>query len=426
MIEKILKALKANQIGIYRLNDVITESTEVFFVKKRLDTRRICNTETVKVTVYKDFEKDGVRFLGNADFSVEPSATEEEISEMVKKAYLSAGFVTNKYYDIAEKLVSDTVVMKSDIADVSAEEAVSRMVEALFRNDTDSNTFVNSAEFFVTKDTVRILNSNGVDVGYVKYGVNGEFVCQCKSPEDVETYANFAYDDLETEQLAEKVKETLQMTKDRAVAVKNPVNGNCNVVLANDYAYDVYGVFGEKNAAPYKFLGYFDTEIGKSIQGEDIQGDKITLDFIATTPFSVEGLKMEDIKGIDKGVLCNYIGDLRYCQYIGVKPTGYYSKARVESGSMSFEEMKKQVGLYVVNFSDFQVDPILGVFRGEIRLAYYNDGSKVIPVTGGSVNGIINEVQKNFNLSVERQDNKRVSGPKAIFMRNVAVAGCEE
>ncbi len=428
MIEKIINALKKNNVSLYRLRDDRTESSEVFFVKKKLDTRRIANTETVQVTVYREFEKNGEKFLGNANFAVEPSMTEAEIDKKIKTAFLSAGFVANKPYSLAKKEVSDMIEVKSNISGMSAEDALAKMVEALYINDTDSNTFVNSAEVFLTKNTVRIMNSNGVDVGYVKYSVKGEYVCQCKTPEDVETYASFEYDDLECEQLAEKVKETLAMTRDRSVAVKNTVNGKADVVLSDQYAYDVLKYYMERALAWYNFLGYFDNKVGDFAQGkeEETTGDRLTAEFVATVPFSGEGIRMIDRPFMDKGVLRNFHGDIRFCEYLGVPATGQYSKFRVESGSMSFDEMKKHKGLYVVNFSDFQVDPVVGCFRGEIRLAYYNDGEKIVPVTGGSVNGAMAEVQKDFRFSVERQENTDISGPKAILLKNVSIAGCEE
>ena len=426
MIEKILKALKNNNVSIYKLVDTVCESTEVFFVKKKLDTRRIANTETVDVTVYREFEKDGVKYLGNASFSVEPAMSDEAVDAKVRKAFLSAGFVTNKAYEIAEKLVSDTVVAKSSIAELTAEEALEKMVEALYRNDTDSNTFVNSAELFLTRSISRVLNSNGVDVSWVMYKVNGEYVCQCKEPQDVETYASFDYDNLECELLAEKVEETLAMTRDRSVAVSNPVNGKADIVLPNQYAEEVLNYYMGQTDAAYNYLGYFENKVGDFVQGkeDEITGDRITLDFLPVAPFNYDGIRMVERKGLEKGVLKNYQGALRFCRYLGVPAVGSYGKYRINSGDMSLEEMKKQKGLYIVNFSDFQLDEVTGTFRGEIRLAYYNDGEKTVPVTGGSVNGSVQEVQKSVRLSKERMETTTISGPKAIFLKDVSIAGC--
>ncbi len=45
----------------------------MFFVKQSLDMRRAENIHDVKVTVYRDFEKDGNQCRGNAVFVVNPA-----------------------------------------------------------------------------------------------------------------------------------------------------------------------------------------------------------------------------------------------------------------------------------------------------------------------------------------------------------------
>ena len=87
------------------------------------------------------------------------------------------------------------------------------------------------------------------------------------------------------------------------------------------------------------------------------------------------------------------------------------------------DEMKKKPYLYVVNFSDFQMDSFSGSFGGEIRLAYWFDGEKVIPVTGGSVNGMIMQAQNQMILSSEMQEETDFLGPLAVCVEEVTVAG---
>ena len=67
MIE-LIKALLAADAGVsnYRINQVKTESTELFFVHQSLETVRATDTADVKVTVF--VEHDGK--LGDATFSV--------------------------------------------------------------------------------------------------------------------------------------------------------------------------------------------------------------------------------------------------------------------------------------------------------------------------------------------------------------------
>ena len=77
--------------------------------------------------------------------------------------------------------------------------------------------------------------------------------------------------------------------------------------------------------------------------------------------------------------------------------------------------------LHVVNFSDFQMDAMSGRFGGEFRLAFYSDGEKVIPLTGGSISGSIMELAGNMKLSSEMQTLKDYAGPFAISIDNVIV-----
>ena len=88
-----------------------------------------------------------------------------------------------------------------------------------------------------------------------------------------------------------------------------------------------------------------------------------------------------------------------------------------------FEEMKKEPYLYAVTFSDFQMDTMSGHFGGEIRLAYLFDGERVRIVTGGSVNGSINACSGGMKFTTERYDSKNYSGPFAVMLPGVRVAG---
>ena len=68
------------------------------------------------------FEKDGKKLRGNATFTVEPSNTREEIDQKIKRAYLSATFVTNPFYEIAPEVKSDMVFMETAFSQMSLEE----------------------------------------------------------------------------------------------------------------------------------------------------------------------------------------------------------------------------------------------------------------------------------------------------------------
>ena len=91
--------------------------------------------------------------------------------------------------------------MESTLAGLTLEDVMKKYVEALYAADCDDKAFINTAEFFVKKLTKHIINSNGVDLSYIKYSVEGEFVAQCKEPQDVETYQSFKFEGLDTDEL---------------------------------------------------------------------------------------------------------------------------------------------------------------------------------------------------------------------------------
>ena len=251
----------------------------------------------------------------------------------------------------------------------------------------------------------------------IKNNVNGEFVVQCKNPQDVETHQSFSYDDLNTKEISELVRNTLKLTKDRAKAVEAPKAGKYDIVLSGKYVDTVLGYYKDRANGAYVYQQYSDYETGKEI------GADINVEYVPTVPYSSEGVGMKNLVCIEDGKLKNMHANCRYAYYLGMKPTGVYSKISVQPGDMSFDDMKAHKGLYVVNFSDFQMDSLSGFFGGEIRLAYYNDGEKIVPVTGGSVNGTIIDAQKDFEFSKETQETSTFAGPKAILLKDISVAG---
>lgn len=425
MTDLILEALKANNIETFLVEDTKEEIAELFFVKKSLDMRRTENTHTSYVTVYRDFEKDGEKFRGNAGFTVEAGTSRQELDAKIKRAYAAAQFVPNPFYEIAAETKQECFTVDSPLARLSLEEAAGKYMDALYAADTDDGAFINSAEFFVTKLTRHILNSKGVDVSYVKYLAKGEFVVQCKEPQDVETYQDFEFEGLETEALTNQAIEALKLTRDRAIADQAPKAGRYDVILSGKYAATVMSYYRERSNGDYIYRQYSDYQPGQFIQGEksEITGDLVNANYIPTIPFSKEGIPMEELSCIKDGVFENIHANCKTAYYLGVKPTGYYRKLEIKPGTISFEDMKKQKGLYVVNFSDFQMNSMGGNFGGEIRLAYLNDGEKITPVTGGSINGSIIEAQKSFRFSKETQNTSTFAGPKAIMLKDVSVAG---
>ena len=424
MIEQILKAFNQNNITKYRINEVEAEQLELFFIRRKLDMRRGKKVHKYNVTVYRDFEKDGKKNLGSSEVELSESMKQDELNQKIKDAYFSASFVSNPYYELPSGTKEEFITLESGLSSLTLEEIAKKMTEALFAEDTQKDVFLNSAELFINRETCHIINSEGIDVGYKVNRVNGEFVAQCKEPQDVETYQNFAYDDLDTDALRTKVAETLNLTKARAQAIKAPAAGTYSVLLSGNSVKELISYYISRSGAGMIYPKYSNYQTGMMIQGEQITGEKLNLTLKAREPYSVEGISMKDRVLLEDSVLKTIHGTCRFSYYLNIEPTGNYRRYQMPAGSKSMEELKQGKYLHVINFSDFQMDSFTGHFGGEIRLAFLSDGTTITPVTGGSISGNILEAQKELVFSKELQKEKGFEGPYAVLLKDIKVAGC--
>ena len=206
MIEKILAALKESGVEQYQITESREESAELFFIRRSLDMRRIKEIRQAEVVVYKEFWEGENHLMGSASVQVQESFSQEEMAGLFRDALYAAGFVKNKFYELYPGQTQEARAVSDGFGGRSLTEIAGEFSGAMFAEDREEEVFLNSAEIFATKVTRRILNSRGVDVGYEKNRVEGEFVVQCTAGQDVETYQDFAYDGMNTDALRQKVR----------------------------------------------------------------------------------------------------------------------------------------------------------------------------------------------------------------------------
>ena len=423
-MERYINILKKCNVKTFFVRETSSKSVELFFIKKKLDMRRMKDDDAAEITVYKDMEEDGKKLRGSATVNVNSTMSDSEIEDKIKSAEYAASFVKNPFYEFAKPVQAEKRIQESDLNGYELSEIADKFVEALYSQDNDEKAFINSFELFVNENDVHMVNSEGADVAYVKRSVSGEFVAQCKEPQDVETYKGFKYESLAISDLKDLVKTTLKMTTDRATATKMPKAGNYDIVLSGQYLAEVFDYYTDRAHVAYVYPSYSDFKVGDNIQGSDIKGDKVNIKLAVSVPFDAEAIEMKERELVSDGVLKTYQGGQRFSYYLGVEPVGTYGKVIIPAGKVSMEDMLKKECLYVVNFSDFQMDSLDGHFAGEIRLAYYYDGKgNVECVTGGSINGSIFDAQKELIFSSDLQKRYDYEGPKACMFKNVSVAG---
>ena len=434
MIEQIRNALRQAEIVDYTINEVTQESVECFFIRRNLDLKRRTNLLEYTVTVFCPFERKGEkgdsdqsadekRMLGSSTVQIYPEMEEDEIIAAIRSAYHAASFVANPWYELVSGTAEAFVPSKGTLAGHSPEENMKEMVKALFAADTQDTVFLNSAEIFSKKIVRRIVNARGVDVSYETCEVSGEYVVQCVSPQDVETYHDFSYRDLDTEALRKDVEEALEMTQARSRASVAPKAGTYRVILSGEQMQTFFQYYVSRSGSGMIYQKYSGYQTGMQVQGDSVTGDTLTMILKAMDPYSQEGLPMKDRTLLDKGILRTIHGDSRFAYYLGIEPTGTYRSISVPVGNVPLSQMKSGAYLHVVSFSDFQMNSFTGHFGGEIRLAFLCDGQTVTPVTGGSINGSIMDVQGNMVFSKERYKNGYYEGPFAVSLEGIQVAG---
>lgn len=426
MKSRIITALDRLSIRTYCILEERKTGVELFFIKQRLDMKRRTNVHSFDVIIYNDFEKEGTPMRGFSSVHIYDGMTDAEMEKTLSDAYLAASFVKNKAYKIPKGTAAPCIDMETDLSAKSLEENCKIMTAALFANDNTDGAFINSAEIFLSQTECFITNSEGTDVSYRKWNVSGEFVTQCKEPQDVELYHSFRYTSLNAGALKAKVKAALEMTVARSQAVTAPTVGKYRVILSGDTLRQFFNYYMSRSSSAYIYAGYSNYKLDTFVQGENVKGDVLTITAMAEEPYSDEGTRMIDRPLLDKGVLKTIHGGLRFADYLGIEPTGFYRRIKVDLGTTSFEEMKKQPYLHVVSFSAFETDDLSGHFGGEIRLAFLFDGEKVTPVTGGSINGNILEVQENLTLSSDTLYENNYEGPYAVSMEGINVSGNAE
>lgn len=421
-MNKIITILKKLDIINYNVREVMTETVELFFVKKQLQMRRMKNVTKYDVVVYRAMEEEGRQLMGQSTANLVPGMTDAEITAKLAAAYKAAGEVKNPAFGLYAGRMEPCVELPSRFATMSLREAASVMSNAIFRADHREDSFVNSAEVFVVKKHVRIVATPCTDVSYIAYECNGEFVTQCLRPQDVEQHYSFRYADLEADALTQKVEQGLSTVCDRARATESPVAGNYDVVLSGEHLATLLEMYLQRADAGMVYAKYSDYAPGKAVQGEAVVGEKLNLTLVPDAPYSAEGIPMVERQLVKDGVLQHLYGALRFCRYLNTEPTGSYRRVRLEAGTVPFAAMK-QGCLYPVSFSDFQMDGMSGRFGGEIRLAYLytEDGVKLL--TGGSINGSLLEKQGDMTFSLETYKDADYEGPLAVCLHGVSVSG---
>lgn len=430
MITLLKEILNNMTIDGWHIDERKIHAKELFYIRQDIDMSRSKDVHNFEVTLYKDFEEEGTKYKGSSVTKIAPTMSKEEITEAFDDAAYAATFVKNPFYPLLDGQKEDHIQMTSALDEKALEAWLPDFTEALFKSDIPSANALNSAELFLNKNFIHILNSKGLDVSYENYSINLEFITNWSGEkEEVELYKDMNFSDYAPELIVEEVASMIAFCKERAEATPTPALNDFNVLLTGEpvKTFFNYHIAQSNVRSVYEQISTF--KIDDKIQGDDIVGDKLNITLDPTLknstfskPYDLDGLKLIKTKIIEDGILKHYWGNSRFSHYMSIEPIGNIRNLVVDPGSKSIEEMKAQPYLELVEFSDFQMDQLTGDFAGEIRLGRYFDGTTLKPVTSGSLSGNIKDVQKEFYLSKETHQENNYLGPKTLQLK-VNIAG---
>lgn len=425
-MEKLFKALEQSPINDYKIKIVNSNSSELFYVGNKLETNRHTNLQTTEVTIYID--EDGKR--GNASFVYHDYMDIEEIKKVIEDKIFAAKFALNEFYEIPSK--NEEIVSKnpSNFENQSLDEVAKKVAIALFKADHYDGGFLSATEIFISKKHTRIINSRGIDVSEDSYEGYVELIPSWSNgEEEVETYNSFTFSNLDEEDITRRCDELLLLTKARIEAVPFKSDKPINVIIEDEGVPSIFSFFVRDLSYNSKYQHMSRFEIGQNVQGDDVKGSLLNIDLLPnyvgasnSHSFDNDGVILKPISIIKDGIALARHGSYQFGYYLKENnPTGVLPIVKVKTGEKTLEDNKNAPYVRCCKFSSFQLEGNSGYFGGEVRLGFYFDGEKEIPVTGFSIAGSLHELKGNIVCSKEKIVSSRYVGPKYLFIKGMSI-----
>ena len=413
---------KDPQISDYKINTVKKESYELFYVKGKLETVRATDTCDRQITVYVDH--DG--FRGDSMFYVYPSTTSQELEEKLHSAVRNALMIKNAPYTLP-KQEKQEVDLPSNLGDAPMARLADRIAHLVFSANTLEGGSLNSVEVFLNHYEESVSNSRGLQKTQHRWAAMVEAIPTFNgSKESVELYEQYNFSALNQDALVKEIADKMDAVKARYEAVKPDFPMDCPVVLHKQELNELFTALSEdlEYSTVYNHGNCF--KKGDRLQSGAC-GDSLTLTMkgsvegsVSSSSFDGDGVSLGEITLIENGTVENYFGSNRFGQYLHIeKPTGNLGCLCLAPGS--FEKVEKGPWLEILSMSGLQVDFFNDYIGGEIRLAYYHEKGKLLPVTGISISGKASQVLDRIRFSSDLTLQDSYYGPSKALLSNLKI-----
>ncbi|HWP68853.1 MAG TPA: metallopeptidase TldD-related protein [Rectinemataceae bacterium] len=456
-----INAENGPRVADWRLIRTKSSRQEQYFVKARTEQARSVEETQYALTVYVDSSgapagssegsPTGEKVRGEATVTIQLSHKETEIEGKIRQAVFAASKSRNPWFDLPgpaepkvvlpgsgfDKLDEQTLMKhvrntlygpEAEIAaaEGGAEGAVKDAAES--RGGTPLPR-INALELFVSREEKEFFNSKGLHTSTSRWKGYSEFVVEADSSKGaVELFDDIEFSDPDPERLSEATRSRLVQVRDRALATPMPALKDIPVILSGREAEEVFAWFFVNSSTAMIFTKASSFQVGTDIQKTeedpiDLWAEPVIPGLPASSAFDADGFPLERTSVIEAGVLKTLVGSVRYADWLGVGRKGNFPLFSVSPGRLGIGEMRARPYLEPVMFSDFRLDEVTGDFGAEIRLAYYFDGKKRTPVTGGSISGSVAELRSTMRRSSELALASRSLCPKALLLQGVSITG---
>lgn len=418
MLKKIIKVLNNHsEVNKWAIRETCTKSWEQFFVLQKLETTRKTETTEQYVTIYKEFEENDKKYLGQYSFIVSHDLSAKQLNELIDEALFASKFVKNEYYE----LVSGE--KKKNYKEKNSPEKPFELLQdiaKIYIDASEEHCKFNSLELFYEENKVHLINSAGVDYKKEVFKINIEAIPSYADENfKTELYRMFTYNKVDLNKIKEDSLNAIKDLKARAQARQNDKKTKINVILKDD---NVSALFREL-ISTINYDSVYHHSNFKSI-GEQLQENpkcSLNLSLIPATKadyFDSDGVLLKETVIVSDGKINDYYGSNRFAYYLNKKPNGMLNKIKVKKGGKPLEKMKKKPYIEIIDLSGIQLDLYAGYIGGEVRLANYFDGKDIYPISGFSFSGNLNECINTFELSKEVTDIMGYTGPKYVLLKD--------
>ena len=451
MLDLLLDTLKTFDDVEFLIKEEKIRRIESYNIKKQSEMAREVEVTELSLTLYVTFTEaneggEEQKFRGSYTTEVHPGTSLEQLQVIITQGVYAAGFVKNDWYPLVLP-AAPQAVDSGGVSDVQSAQSLTthegdlsilgQLRDAFYENDNHESGNLSYSEFYLTRRDVRIINSSGVDVSYSVCCVFIETAVHWRNEKGEEIEICEAYNfslpadtNVACEMLKARIAELFSVAKRKSTAQPTPQVGDIDVLLTGECLAELLNYYWTCSNAQMVYQQLSTFKEGAQVQGKDGAGDRITLTIDPemvgsgdSRPFDNDGMPVVSHMIIDDGKLLKYLGNTRFASYLGITPTGNITNIHITGGTASMEDLRSGPHLELVSFSGFQMNPITGDFMSEIRLGFYYDGEKTVPVTGGSITGNMARVQDTMRMSTEERQYNNYRGPATVSIRGASISG---